>query len=250
MSVPFYRNIYLETTPYAFRDLPMNIKPPGELWAIYGHVFREGSCSYGLLEWCYDQADAEKLLLEMKKDPGIYCLKAQSYQEWEFQERGHVSKEQRKKKAIERQRNGVKLCRLICKAVESIQAARDRHQDFSEMKRSPEKSWTELTTHLIELGLLRPLPENPFSVEQYDWDRCYWDGLMALLYQIACARVAISPDYDYIQIDFVTSGIALAERTRRETTLKCELPDTSIFLRVLVANHNSPSKELPWTMRK
>jgi hypothetical protein len=237
MSVPFYRNIHLETTPYTFRGLSMNIKTP-QLWAIYGEVFRGGGCSYGLLEWCYDQADAEKLLLEMKKDPGIYCLEAQSYQEWEFQERGHVSKEQRKRRAIERQRNGVKLCRLICKAVESIQAAHDHHQDFSKMKRIPEKSWTELTTYLIELGLLRPLPENPFSVERYDWDRCYWDGLMALLYQIACSRPTYAPGYEYIQISSMTNGIVLAERTRRETMLKCGLPDTSIFLRILAPREN------------
>lgn len=51
---------------YLYRGLPCSIAPDEKLWTIAGSDVRGGS---GILEWCYDQEDAEAVLGQMKRFP-------------------------------------------------------------------------------------------------------------------------------------------------------------------------------------
>ena len=61
---------------YKLRNLPCNIVPSHKLWCITGHSTTGGS---GVLEWCYDKADAESVLAEMRKDAQYKGLRAEKY---------------------------------------------------------------------------------------------------------------------------------------------------------------------------
>jgi hypothetical protein len=52
---------------YQVRGLPCNIRPDHELWSIVGW-YRDGTGG-GILEWCYDELDARRLLQEIRRDP-------------------------------------------------------------------------------------------------------------------------------------------------------------------------------------
>lgn len=61
---------------YKFRGLPCSIQPDDKLWCICGG---EKNGSGGVLEWCYDEQDAETILKEMQKYPYFSNLHASSY---------------------------------------------------------------------------------------------------------------------------------------------------------------------------
>ena len=59
---------------YHFRGLPCNILPDDKLWCVSGS-YAEGG---GILEWCYNQGDAEYLAEKLRLDPlafGIHTHK-------------------------------------------------------------------------------------------------------------------------------------------------------------------------------
>ncbi len=51
---------------YVYRNLPCSIAPDDQLWAVSG---QDVQGSGGVLEWCFDQVDAEQMLDEMKRFP-------------------------------------------------------------------------------------------------------------------------------------------------------------------------------------
>lgn len=53
--------------PYRFRNLPCSIQPESERWCIVGW-YRDGTGG-GVLEWCYDELDARRLLRQIQQDP-------------------------------------------------------------------------------------------------------------------------------------------------------------------------------------
>ncbi len=67
---------------YKMRNLPCNIRPDHKLWCVMGAVDNgNGYYGGGVLEWCYDQADAEALVEEMQKDSRFSNLTASKYKE-------------------------------------------------------------------------------------------------------------------------------------------------------------------------
>lgn len=63
---------------YSYRGLPCSIAPDSELWTIGGHDKRNGGS--GVLEWCYDEADALERLAMMQRYPERFIgVKAESY---------------------------------------------------------------------------------------------------------------------------------------------------------------------------
>ncbi len=55
-----------ECPDYVYRNLPCNIVTDDQLWAVSGQDVRGGS---GVLEWCYDEADARDILEAMNRFP-------------------------------------------------------------------------------------------------------------------------------------------------------------------------------------
>jgi hypothetical protein len=51
---------------YAYRKSPCNITEDEKLWCIGGEDVRGNA---GVLEWCYDKADAQCLLNQMRRFP-------------------------------------------------------------------------------------------------------------------------------------------------------------------------------------
>jgi hypothetical protein len=69
------------STKYKFRGLPCNIRPDDQLWCVVGrHETPKGSGG-GVLEWCYDEDDAYRVMTEMSKYPSFSGLKAKKYKE-------------------------------------------------------------------------------------------------------------------------------------------------------------------------
>lgn len=62
---------------YPYRGLPCNITTDDKLWAVSGIDGKGG----GILEWCYDAADAQRILLEMRKYAQFSGLRAHPYLE-------------------------------------------------------------------------------------------------------------------------------------------------------------------------
>ena len=63
------------TTTYQFRHLPCNIVPENRVWCVSGAYGSAG----GVLEWCYDRADAERIAEELKKDPDASEIRAHKW---------------------------------------------------------------------------------------------------------------------------------------------------------------------------
>lgn len=67
---------------YAYRGLPCSIVPDEELWCVAGVDKRGGS---GVLEWCYNEADAKYVLEQMQRYPERFSqLKAESWAQAEL----------------------------------------------------------------------------------------------------------------------------------------------------------------------
>ena len=65
---------------YCMRGLPSSIARDEDLWCVNGRDHLNGGD--GVLEWCYDEADATSLLAEMRKHPHQFKdLSAAPYQE-------------------------------------------------------------------------------------------------------------------------------------------------------------------------
>lgn len=62
---------------YQWRNLPCTIQPDDKLWCVSGQSFK-GS---GVLEWCYDEADAQTILSQMRRSFGFRGLRAHPYVE-------------------------------------------------------------------------------------------------------------------------------------------------------------------------
>ena len=62
---------------YVFRGLPINIQPENSLWFVAGGY--SDHSGGGILEWCYDEGDANNILEEMKKDSRFSNLSAGKY---------------------------------------------------------------------------------------------------------------------------------------------------------------------------
>ncbi len=65
----------LEVERYKPRNLPCNIAPDNQLWCITGGCENGG----GVLEWCYDEDDAQHRLKLMQADPRYTELKAEKW---------------------------------------------------------------------------------------------------------------------------------------------------------------------------
>ncbi len=67
--------------PRYVRGLPCNIAPENDLWCIVGALIDEDGTPVGggILEWCYDETDANHLLSLIKDDPAYGNLRAQKY---------------------------------------------------------------------------------------------------------------------------------------------------------------------------
>jgi len=63
---------------YVFRNLGCNIAPENKLWCVTGCNNRPDG-GVGVLEWCYDEKDANKLLSRMQLDPTLTDLKAEKH---------------------------------------------------------------------------------------------------------------------------------------------------------------------------
>lgn len=64
---------------YCYRGLPCNIQSDELLWSVSGQDKRGGS---GVLEWCYDQLDAEHVFNEMSRFPERFThLRAARFQD-------------------------------------------------------------------------------------------------------------------------------------------------------------------------
>lgn len=65
-----------ECPDYVYRGLPCSIVEDERLWCVSGEDVRGGS---GVLEWCYDEADALEILTSMQRFPerflGVVVLK-------------------------------------------------------------------------------------------------------------------------------------------------------------------------------
>lgn len=70
----------LDKCEYTFRSLPCNIVPENEVWCVTG--FHEGGG--GVLEWCYNEDDANERLKLMSFDKRFNELKAQPYKGGSF----------------------------------------------------------------------------------------------------------------------------------------------------------------------
>ena len=54
---------------YQVRGLPSSIRPDHMLWCISGtYVDDAGQAASGVLEWCYNKRDAERLAAPMSRD--------------------------------------------------------------------------------------------------------------------------------------------------------------------------------------
>lgn len=60
---------------YRFRGLPCNIVNENIIWCVSGE-YGNGA---GVLEWCYDRADAEELARELRKDPKARNIRAHKW---------------------------------------------------------------------------------------------------------------------------------------------------------------------------
>jgi len=68
---------------YKLRNLPCSIQPDDKLWCVVGRQKVEsGAIASGVLEWCYDQRDAEITLQMMKEDPNFFDLVVMSWQDF------------------------------------------------------------------------------------------------------------------------------------------------------------------------
>ncbi len=64
---------------YVYRGYGCNIRPDDKLWAITGEDIV--GKAMGVLEWCWDQKDAETVLESMQTSGEFSNLKAEKYQE-------------------------------------------------------------------------------------------------------------------------------------------------------------------------
>jgi len=63
---------------YQYRGLPCSIAPDDQLWYVAGHDLLCGGG--GILEWCYDETDAQQVLKDMQRFPDRFAnLNAESY---------------------------------------------------------------------------------------------------------------------------------------------------------------------------
>ena len=63
---------------YRFRNLPCTIRPGGTVWCVSG-AYEDGTS--GILEWCYDQDDAEYQKAKMDLHGGFSHLRTHPYVE-------------------------------------------------------------------------------------------------------------------------------------------------------------------------
>jgi len=70
---------------YQFRNLPSNVVPDDQLWCVYGTHQQMNYSSWGLLEWCTCEADANERLAMMQQDPAFSDLSAVKWQEEDAQ---------------------------------------------------------------------------------------------------------------------------------------------------------------------
>jgi hypothetical protein len=71
-----------ESVSYKLRNLPCNIADDDHLWAVSGSFedFEDGfGRSGGVMEWCYDEVDANNILSMMQQDPRYSDLRAHKW---------------------------------------------------------------------------------------------------------------------------------------------------------------------------
>ena len=69
-----------EHRPYRFRGLPCTIVPGDALWCVTGLYTTEGGDGGGVLEWCRDEGDAQRVLRSMEQDLTLSNLRAAKYE--------------------------------------------------------------------------------------------------------------------------------------------------------------------------
>jgi hypothetical protein len=55
---------------YRYRNLPCNIAPDDSLWCVSGHD--NAHHASGVLEWCYNELDARRVLRDMQASSGRF----------------------------------------------------------------------------------------------------------------------------------------------------------------------------------
>ncbi len=71
-----------ESVEYKLRNLPCTICPDDKLWTVCGNQKTENGIASGVLEWCYDQRDAETTKSMMKQDPNFTNLEVMKWTCW------------------------------------------------------------------------------------------------------------------------------------------------------------------------
>lgn len=77
----FWSEIVTVEERYEFRNLPCNIVPKNQLWCVSG-VYedkKKNMSGGGILEWCYNEEDANITLSQMKRDKRFSKLSASKY---------------------------------------------------------------------------------------------------------------------------------------------------------------------------
>jgi hypothetical protein len=69
-----------ESVSYKLRNLPCNIVDDDHLWAVSGGFDDGRERSGGVLEWCYDEEDANNILSMMQLDPRYSDLRAHKWE--------------------------------------------------------------------------------------------------------------------------------------------------------------------------
>lgn len=69
-----------EVSRYKPRGLPCNITSDENLWCVCGSFTDETGGGGGVLEWCYDEDDANQRMLLMQRDPRYSNLSASRYE--------------------------------------------------------------------------------------------------------------------------------------------------------------------------
>jgi hypothetical protein len=62
---------------YRYRNLPCSIRPDNQLWCVSGYDTKSGAS--GILEWCYDEIDANFVMNTMLTCGHFADLKAEKY---------------------------------------------------------------------------------------------------------------------------------------------------------------------------
>lgn len=68
-KIPEVNDTYEQSMKYVYRNFPCNIRPDSLLWCVSG---KDNEGDAGILEWCYDERDANLMIMRMRREPGRF----------------------------------------------------------------------------------------------------------------------------------------------------------------------------------